>query len=50
MAGGLTFSAIGFAMFANIDATTGFASFTLGSFTFSVGNGSGVHVDHGPDH
>jgi MFS transporter, DHA2 family, multidrug resistance protein len=37
MAGGLAFAAIGFAMFTRIDASTGFATFALGSTIFSLG-------------
>jgi DHA2 family multidrug resistance protein-like MFS transporter len=37
MAGGLAFASIGFAMFTRIDASTGFATFALGSTIFSLG-------------
>ena len=37
MAGGLVFAAIGFALFTRIDASTGFATFAIGSTIFSLG-------------
>ena len=37
MAGGLTMSAIGFALFTGLDASTSFATFTIGSTLFSLG-------------
>jgi len=37
MAGGLVMSAIGFALFTRLDASTGFAMFAIGSTLFSLG-------------
>ncbi len=37
MAGGLVFSAIGFALFTGLDATTSFATFAIGTTLFSLG-------------